>query len=72
MTGEALHRFQRKLHHQLPAPMVKVLNDTFGIESGFMSTIHATQTTSASLDLPHEELRRRPCRGPEHRSGSHR
>ncbi len=40
------------------APMVKVLNDTFGIEQGFMSTIHSYTNDQRILDLPHEDLRR--------------
>ncbi len=40
------------------APLVKVLNDTFGIESGFMSTIHSYTNDQRILDLPHEDLRR--------------
>src|SRR6059058_4207823 len=40
------------------APMVKVLNDRFGIEWGFMSTIHSYTTDQRILDLPHEDLRR--------------
>jgi glyceraldehyde 3-phosphate dehydrogenase len=40
------------------APMVKVLNDTFGIELGFMSTIHSYTNDQRILDLPHEDLRR--------------
>ena len=40
------------------APMVKVLNDTFGIETGFMSTIHSYTNDQRILDLPHEDLRR--------------
>ena len=40
------------------APMVKVLNDTFGLESGFMSTIHSYTNDQRILDLPHEDLRR--------------
>ena len=40
------------------APMVKVLNDAFGIESGFMSTIHSYTNDQRILDLPHEDLRR--------------
>jgi glyceraldehyde 3-phosphate dehydrogenase len=40
------------------APMVKVLNDTFGIESGFMTTIHSYTNDQRILDLPHEDLRR--------------
>jgi glyceraldehyde 3-phosphate dehydrogenase len=40
------------------APMVKVLNDSFGIEAGFMSTIHSYTNDQRVLDLPHEDLRR--------------
>jgi len=40
------------------APLVKVLNDTFGIELGFMSTIHSYTNDQRILDLPHEDLRR--------------
>jgi glyceraldehyde 3-phosphate dehydrogenase len=40
------------------APMVKVLNDAFGIDSGFMSTIHSYTNDQRILDLPHEDLRR--------------
>ena len=40
------------------APMVKVLNDSFGVESGFMSTIHSYTNDQRILDLPHEDLRR--------------
>jgi glyceraldehyde 3-phosphate dehydrogenase len=40
------------------APMVKVLNDAFGIEMGFMSTIHSYTNDQRILDLPHEDLRR--------------
>jgi len=40
------------------APMVKVLNDEFGIESGFMVTVHAYTNDQRILDLPHKDLRR--------------
>ena len=40
------------------APMVKVLHDAFGIEAGFMSTIHSYTNDQRILDLPHEDLRR--------------
>ena len=40
------------------APMVKVLHDTFGIDTGFMSTIHSYTNDQRILDLPHEDLRR--------------
>ena len=40
------------------APMVKVLNDSFGIEKGFMSTIHSYTGDQRLLDAPHSDLRR--------------
>lgn len=40
------------------APMVKVLNDTFGIEHGFMTTVHSYTNDQRLLDLPHSDLRR--------------
>ncbi len=40
------------------APVAKVLNDSFGIERGFMTTIHAYTNDQRILDLPHKDLRR--------------
>lgn len=40
------------------APVVKVLNDNFGIVKGFMSTIHSYTNDQRILDLPHKDLRR--------------
>jgi glyceraldehyde 3-phosphate dehydrogenase len=40
------------------APLAKVLQDNFGIEHGFMSTIHSYTNDQRILDLPHEDLRR--------------
>jgi glyceraldehyde 3-phosphate dehydrogenase len=40
------------------APMVKVLNDNFGVEKGFMCTIHAYTNDQRILDFPHKDLRR--------------
>ena len=40
------------------APVAKVLNDVFGIESGIMTTIHAYTNDQKILDLPHTDLRR--------------
>jgi glyceraldehyde 3-phosphate dehydrogenase len=40
------------------APMVKVLNDTFGLEKGFMTTVHSYTNDQNVLDLPHKDLRR--------------
>jgi glyceraldehyde 3-phosphate dehydrogenase len=40
------------------APVAKVLNDRFGIERGFMTTIHAYTNDQKILDMPHKDLRR--------------
>jgi glyceraldehyde 3-phosphate dehydrogenase len=40
------------------APMAKVLLDNFGIERGFMTTIHAYTNDQVILDFPHKDLRR--------------
>jgi glyceraldehyde 3-phosphate dehydrogenase len=40
------------------APMVKVLDEAFGIESGFMTTIHAYTSDQNLQDAPHKDLRR--------------
>ncbi|MGD0683546.1 MAG: type I glyceraldehyde-3-phosphate dehydrogenase [Streptosporangiaceae bacterium] len=40
------------------APMAKVLNDAFGVQRGFMTTIHAYTGDQMLLDGPHKDLRR--------------
>ncbi|HSL86911.1 MAG TPA: type I glyceraldehyde-3-phosphate dehydrogenase [Bacteroidales bacterium] len=40
------------------APIAKVLNDNFGIELGYMTTIHSYTNDQRILDLPHKDLRR--------------
>jgi len=40
------------------APAAKVVNDSFGIEKGLMTTIHAYTNDQNILDLPHKDLRR--------------
>ena len=39
-------------------PVVKVLNDSFGVEKGMMTTIHAYTADQKLQDLPHKDLRR--------------
>ena len=62
------------------APMVKVLNDAFGVARGFMTTVHAYTGDQMLLDGPHKDLRRARSgrgqhradhdrRGPGHRAG---
>jgi glyceraldehyde 3-phosphate dehydrogenase len=59
--------YQPKTHHILSsascttncvAPMVKVLQDAFGIEHGFMTTVHAYTNDQNVLDGPHKDARR--------------
>ncbi|MBT5856079.1 type I glyceraldehyde-3-phosphate dehydrogenase [bacterium] len=40
------------------APLAKVLNDSFGLEKGLMTTVHAYTNDQSILDLPHSDLRR--------------
>jgi glyceraldehyde 3-phosphate dehydrogenase len=40
------------------APVAKILNDTFGIVTGIMTTIHSYTNDQRILDLPHKDLRR--------------
>ena len=40
------------------APVVKVLNETFGVEQGLMTTIHAYTNDQSLQDAPHKDLRR--------------
>src|SRR5260370_22038068 len=41
-----------------PAPVVKVVHETFGIEKGSMTTIHSYTNDQNVLDFPHKDLRR--------------
>jgi len=45
------------------APIVKVLNDKFGIVRGLMTTVHAYTNDQRILDLPHKDLRRARAAG---------
>ncbi|HSE14756.1 MAG TPA: type I glyceraldehyde-3-phosphate dehydrogenase [Candidatus Deferrimicrobium sp.] len=45
------------------APVAKVLLDSFGIERGLMTTIHAYTNDQKILDLPHKDLRRARAAG---------
>ena len=43
-------------------PVAKVLNDSFGIENGLMTTVHAITNDQNNIDNPHKDLRRaRSC-----------
>jgi len=40
------------------APIVKVLDDNYGVEEGFMTTVHAYTADQRLVDAPHKDLRR--------------
>ena len=40
------------------APMMKVLNDNFGVKKGYMLTVHAYTNDQSIQDAPHKDLRR--------------
>jgi len=61
------HLYDPRKHHVVStascttnclAPVVKVLNDSFGVLNGIMTTIHAYTNDQRILDLPHKDLRR--------------
>ncbi|HWJ03980.1 MAG TPA: type I glyceraldehyde-3-phosphate dehydrogenase, partial [Verrucomicrobiae bacterium] len=45
------------------APIVKVLNEKFGVEIGLMTTVHSVTNDQQILDLPHKDLRRARAAG---------
>lgn len=45
------------------APVARVLQESFGIEKGFMTTVHAYTNDQKILDLPHKEIRRARAAG---------
>jgi glyceraldehyde 3-phosphate dehydrogenase len=45
------------------APIIKVLDDNFGVEKGFMTTTHSYTNDQRLLDLPHKDLRRARAAG---------
>ena len=60
-------KYDAKKHHIISnascttnclAPVAKVLNDSFGIVKGLMTTIHSYTNDQRILDLPHSDLRR--------------
>ena len=66
------HSYNPKYHHIVSnascttnclAPVVKVLNDKFGLEKGFATTIHAYTSDQRLLDSSHDDLRRSRAAG---------
>ncbi len=45
------------------APLAKVLNDSFGIKKGLMTTVHSITNDQKILDLPHSDIRRARAAG---------
>jgi glyceraldehyde 3-phosphate dehydrogenase len=67
VVGVNDHLYDKSTHHVVSAascttnclaPVVKVLQDSFGIEHGLMTTVHAYTNDQRILDLPHKDLRR--------------
>jgi len=67
ILGVNENEYDPRLHHILSmgscttnclAPVVKVLNEQFGVESGLMTTTHAYTNDQVILDFPHRDLRR--------------
>ena len=67
VLGVNQDKYDAKKHHVISnascttnclAPLAKVLNDTFGIVSGIMTTIHSYTNDQVILDFPHKDLRR--------------
>jgi glyceraldehyde 3-phosphate dehydrogenase len=58
LTKRRHRRVERLLHHQLPAPVAKVLNNAIGIEKGMMTTIHSYTGDQPTLDTMHKDLYR--------------
>lgn len=67
VKGVNEHRYNKSKHHIIStascttnclAPMVKVLQDNFGVRRGFMLTTHAYTADQRLVDGPHKDLRR--------------
>jgi glyceraldehyde 3-phosphate dehydrogenase len=65
--GVNQHEYDAKKHYVVSnascttnclAPIVKILNDTFGIETGFMTTVHSYTNDQRLMDAGHKDLRR--------------
>jgi len=67
VKGVNEHLYDKEKHHIISnascttnclAPIVKVLNDNFGVAHGFMNTAHAYTSDQRLVDAPHKDLRR--------------
>lgn len=58
MTGEETILSNASCTTNCLAPMAKVLDDNFGIEHGYITTVHAYTSDQRLQDAPHRDLRR--------------
>jgi glyceraldehyde 3-phosphate dehydrogenase len=58
MTGDETILSNASCTTNCLAPMAKVLDDTFGIEKGYITTVHAYTADQNIQDAPHKDLRR--------------
>ena len=58
LTGEETIMSNASCTTNCLAPMAKVLDDAFGIEKGYISTVHAYPADQRIQDAPHKDLRR--------------
>jgi len=58
LTGKEVFLSNASCTTNCLAPMVKVLHQTWGLDHGFMTTIHSYTNDQRLLDLPHKDLRR--------------
>ncbi len=58
LTGKELFVSNASCTTNCLAPMVKVLHQEFGVDHGFMTTIHSYTNDQRLLDLPHSDMRR--------------
>ena len=58
LTGEETIMSNASCTTNCLAPMAKVLDDTFGIEHGYITTVHAYTSDQRLQDAPHKDLRR--------------
>jgi len=72
VKGVNFQDYNKETHHLISnascttnclAPVAKVLHETFGIEHGLMTTIHAYTNDQQILDMPHKDLRRARAAG---------
>ncbi|MCC6398073.1 MAG: type I glyceraldehyde-3-phosphate dehydrogenase [Bacteroidetes bacterium] len=63
LTGKEVYLSNASCTTNCLAPMVKVLHETFGLDHGYMTTIHSYTNDQRVLDLPHKDLRRARAAG---------